>query len=291
MLNKLLHRSAALPGPVTDAINRLGRLAEARPDIGELATINADLLRAMYGRPASPLVPSLDHAHGATKLEGGVPLLRGEPVSFDGKALRDRFIDLCGVMTRHGHGDAAALAQAARRETLPIATITRATLEGEAQTMAVFASDLGLDAGLAATLLRFTLFPMLTGFMEEQRTRFDLTGWRRGYCWCCGAWPLLGEYRGLEQTRFLRCGVCAAEWEIDRLVCPMCDNRTYQDFTNLSVEGEEAHQRAVACARCHTYVKQIATLVTIPPPQLVVNDLLTLDLDLIAAERHYMAPQ
>jgi FdhE protein len=291
MLGRLFHRSVALPVAVTDAIDRLGRLAEARPDLDELAAINVALLRAMYSRPLPPLALLLDQAHGATKLEGGIPLLRGEPFRLDARAVRDRFVELCGVMAQQGHGAAAELVQATRRDALPVATIATATLRDEPHAIASRAADLGLDAGLAATLLRFTLFPMLVHWMEEQRARFDLAHWRRGYCWCCGAWPLLGEYRGLEQSRFLRCGVCAAEWEIDRIVCPMCDNRAFHDFLSLSVEGEATHQRAVACARCHTYVKQIATLGPIPPPQLVVSDLATLDLDLIAAERSYMTPQ
>lgn len=289
MLNKLLGRTPPLAPPAAEAIDRLGRLAERRPELQELAAINAALLRAIYTRQLPVLVLALDQKHGATKLEAGQPLLRGETIRLDHGALRDQFVHLCGVMDAQGHGGATALAQATKRDVLSIGAIAAATLNGEPQTMALSAADLGLDAGLAATLLRFTMFPLLYGFMEEQRTRFDLDQWRRGYCWCCGAWPLLGEYRGLELARMLRCGLCASEWEIDRLVCPVCDNRVHQDLLNLAVEGEETHQRAVACARCHTYVKQISTLAPIPAPQLVVHDLETLHLDLIAADRQYMA--
>ena len=33
-----------------------------------------------------------------------------------------------------------------------------------------------------------------------------------GYCPICGAWPLLGELRGVELSRFSRCAGCGAGW-------------------------------------------------------------------------------
>ena len=70
-----------------------------------------------------------------------------------------------------------------------------------------------------------------------------------------------------------------------------CANRMDQDLINLTVEGEEARQRAVACERCRCYVKQISTLAPIPAPQLLVVALATLHLSLAALERAYTAPQ
>ena len=192
MLHKLLRRTPALEPEAKVAIERLGKLAEARPELRELAAINAALVMVVAGRALPLLELTLDATHGATKLEAGMPLLRGETLRLDERALRERYVQLCAVMTEQGNSGAAMLAQAARRDTLPIATIALATLGGEPQAMAAHAADLGLDAGLAATLLRFTLFPILHTFMIEQGSRFDLARWRHGFCWCCGAWALLG---------------------------------------------------------------------------------------------------
>ncbi len=289
MLNRIWGRTPPLRPDAQEAIDQLGKLAESRPELRELAAINAALLKAMLTHPSKPLDFDIEAVHGATKLEAGLPLLRGETIWMDQTVLRDRFVQLCEVMASQGHDAATELGKAARRETLLIGEIAQATLNGEPQMMARTAAELGLDAGLAATLLRYALFPLLQPFMQQQRERFDIGQWKRGYCWCCGAWALLGEFRGLEQARILRCGVCASEWEIDRLMCPVCENRVHQDFLSLAVESEGIHQRAVACERCHTYVKHIATLVPIPPLHLFVSDLQTLHLDLIAIERQYMA--
>src|SRR5262249_30321730 len=116
------------------------------------------------------------------------------------------------------------------------------------------------------------------------------TAWERGHCPTCGSWPLLGEFRGLEQTRFLRCGLCASGWEFPRLLCPFCGNRDHRTLGYLAVEGEEARQRAATCTECHGYVKQVSTLAALRGPRLLVANVATVHLDLAAAERGFAAP-
>src|SRR5262249_45021716 len=112
--------------------------------------------------------------------------------------------------------------------------------------------------------------------------------WEPGYCPTCGSWPLLGEFRGLEQTRWLRCGLCASEWEFARLQCPFCGTRDHRALGYLHVEGEETKCRAATCEECRGYVKMQATLFALSAPQLLVADVATLHLDLAAAERGYL---
>ena len=290
MLNRLLGRRPVVPPAAGNAIASLARLGEARADLQQLAATLAALIEAMYAHdPPLPRI-DLEPAHLTTKLAGGVPALRGERVEVDRTWVRTQFIRLCRVMEAHGNQFAPALARAATADAFPVGELAVETISGDPRLAAGRAAGLDLDAGLAATLIRLTLFPMLERLQGEIAPRFAGVRWRRGYCPVCGSWPLLGEYRGLELARFLRCGLCAAEWEIDRLVCPICDNRVPQDLVNLSVEGEEMERRAVACRHCHSYVKQISRLAPLPGPALLVADLETLDLDLIAHERGYLAP-
>jgi FdhE protein len=97
----------------------------------------------------------------------------------------------------------------------------------------------------------------------------------------------LGEYRGLEQTCFLRCGLCAAEWEFPRLCCPFCGNRDYRQLGYLHVEGQEGKERAATCEACSGYVKMLATITALNEPQLLVAEVATLPLDLAATERGF----
>ena len=104
----------------------------------------------------------------------------------------------------------------------------------------------------------------------------------------CGSWPLLGEYRGLEQTRFLRCGLCAASWEFSRFRCPFCDERDHRKLAYLHADGEQDRWRAATCDRCRGYVKMVASLDALSWPLLLVQDVATLHLDLAAADRGFI---
>jgi FdhE protein len=290
-LHRFFRRQAPLPEDVQAALRKLEQLAETQPDLQELAATNAALLQAMYAHALPRPHVVLDAEHAMAKREAGLPLLRGEPVVWEAKPLVEQFVRLCGVMQAQGNQFAAGLAQATKAGRFAVDELAAEVVAGDPNAVAARAVELDLDAGLAATLLRLALFPTMARLARELDPLLAPEDWRRGYCPCCGAWPLLGEYRGLELTRLLRCGLCATEWEIDRLVCPFCDNRVHQDLINLQVAGEEQKQRAAACERCHCYVKQISTLVPIPAPELLVADLATLHLDLVALQRNYMPAQ
>jgi FdhE protein len=150
------------------------------------------------------------------------------------------------------------------------------------------AAALGLDPGLTTTLLRHVLFPTFTALETALAPLREGVAWERGYCPTCGGWPLLAEFRGLEQTRWLRCGLCAAGWEAARLWCPYCGNRDHDRLAFLHAEGEETRYRASACDACRGYVKTLTTLSPIPPLHLLIADVVTLHLDLAAAERGYV---
>src|SRR5262249_10102073 len=105
-----------------------------------------------------------------------------------------------------------------------------------------------------------------------------------------GSWPLLAESRGLEQLRYLRCGLCATAWEGSRFRCLFCGNDDHNKLGYFHVEGEENRYRAASCDECRGYVKVVSTLSALSPPQLLVTDLATLHLDLVAAEHGYFVP-
>ena len=290
-LTRFLSRHPVLPADAAAAIERLEQLGAEQAELAALAGTTSALLTAMYAW--DPPLPefSIDPEHAATKHQAGIPLLRGESLILDAQVLRTQFIRLCETMATHGNHGAVAQRDAARRQHLDVHDVAMEVIAGDPRAVAERADRLGLDAGLAATLVRLTLFPLLARLQQDHRALLDTSTWRRGYCPFCGSWPLLGEYRGLETTRFLRCGLCASEWEVDRFLCPICDNRVHQDLINLVVEGEEARQRVVVCECCRSYVKQVSTLVAIPAPQLLAVDVATLHLDLAAMERAYAPPQ
>jgi FdhE protein len=292
-LNKLLDRRKPLRPDAERALAQLAQLAEQRPDLSALATTHAALLGVAFrDTPPAPQL-QLDPAHALTKAAAGVPLLRGEPIALDSRWLRERYLQLCAALKAQPGGHPAAavdLTQALRRGALDMHALALDVLAGDPGAVAQQAARLGLDAGLAATLLRWTLLPLLEQSTIQLRPLLEQSDWQQGYCPVCGAWPILAEQRGIEQRRFLRCGLCASDWSSERLLCPFCGSRSPGDMAYLYEEQQEATQRAVTCERCHCYYKSIATLTPLSAPQLLVADLATLHLDLVALERAYAPP-
>lgn len=292
-ISKFLDRRKPLRPDAEQALNLLSQLAEQRPDLANLVATHAALLRVAFRD--TPTIPQLflDSQHALTKAAAGVPLLRGESPALDRGWLRERYLELCAALASQpgAHvASAQALREAVRRGTIDVHDLTLDVLAGDPGTVADRAARADLDAGLAATLLRWTLLPLLEQValgLQPLRQQID---WQQGYCPTCGAWPILAEQRGIEQVRFLRCGLCASDWSSERLLCPFCGSRSHADIAYLYEEQQEATQRAVTCERCHCYYKSIATLTPLSAPRLLVADLATLHLDLVALERAYAPP-
>jgi FdhE protein len=289
-LDKLLGRPTP-PPDVAEALAELARLATDRPSFAGPAAVLADLLPGLAEPAPNVTPPAIPPERAAAKLADGVPLLRGESVTLDARLLRRRWVEVCTAVGRRQTGDAAAgLADAVKRGRLAVEELAAAVVAGRPEEVHARADALGLDAGLAAAVLRFTLFPLLVPLNAALAPLRAGAAWGRGWCPTCGSWPLLGEFRGLEQARWLRCGLCAADWEFPRLACPFCDNRDHRQLGYLHVEGEGDRRRVAACEACRGYVKMLATLGLLSPPQLLVADVATLYLDLAAAERGYAVP-
>ena len=281
--------------PVADASSRnlagalleLQKLAQKRPALAESCQVLSAILPAMFGEPATeaPLRLSLETA--ATRLRDGVPLLRGQAIAVDEPALHRRWRAICAALRQT---DADGLADAVQQGQLRPAAILDEVLTTGPETLVRAIQTLGLNSALAATVLRMSVLPALAqltrSFAEVRRGM----AWEAGYCPHCGSWPLLGEARGLEQERFLRCGLCAASWQWGRLHCPFCANRDHRTLGYLHVEGEEDRYRAGTCDACKGYVKWASTILALSEPQLLVADLATLHLDLAAAERGSFVP-
>ncbi|HKW40520.1 MAG TPA: formate dehydrogenase accessory protein FdhE [Gemmatimonadales bacterium] len=114
--------------------------------------------------------------------------------------------------------------------------------------------------------------------------------WAQGYCPVCGAWPLLAEQRGLERARRLRCGRCAADWPFPGLTCVYCGEHHHTQLGALVSEGELDARKIETCRTCRGYVKSIATLVGLSPADVLLSDLETVELDLVARSRGWQRP-
>lgn len=286
-IRKLVGRKPVVPPEVEAARAELTRLGEHRPDLSELAGQVSDFLFVLYAEPIRVGVPPLTRETAAEKGSAGVPLLRGETLDVDWLIVKRRLQDVVGSLALRRADAAPALAEAIHSEKLDIASLATAVLAGQPHAVHERADSLGLDMALTASVLSLTLFPVLVTVRAGLETLLSAGSWAEGYCPVCGCFPKLGEYRGLEQTRFLRCGLCAAEWHFPRLCCPGCGNRDHRQLSYLHFEGEENKCRAATCEECWQYIKMVSTLTPLSPLQLLVTDVATVPLDLLAADRGF----
>jgi FdhE protein len=86
----------------------------------------------------------------------------------------------------------------------------------------------------------------------------------------------------------LRCSFCAASWQLSTYRCLYCRNDAETFVT--AADPEQPRRRVQLCGGCGGYVKVIEIDAPTPFPLLAVEDLATMDLDLVAIEQKYLRP-
>ena len=209
--------------------------------------------------------------------EEGAPLVHGAAVRIDAqraKLVLRRLGDVTNIRVRDEVDPRAAICAAISRD------------EGALAVMAE-RSDASLEA--FAVMAQVAAMPLLMGaaLMLEPRAA---NAWQRGYCPVCGAWPTLAELRGIERERRLRCGCCGGDWPLPLLHCAFCDELDHGKLGALHPEGEEQLRRVETCETCRGYLKSATTYGALSLRTLVLLDLTTIPLDLVAQDRGYSRP-
>lgn len=165
----------------------------------------------------------------------------------------------------------------------------QAALSMQAQPIAHLAEQHAIPAARLRTVAHFLGVPLLLQAARRAEALLP-RDWSAGYCPVCGAWPSLAELRGLERSRVLRCGRCAAAWKRDVLRCSFCDERDYRRQSSIVPQEGGELVRIETCDTCRGYLKSVTTLRARPAWALPLDDLRTLPLELKALDRHYARP-
>jgi hypothetical protein len=141
------------------------------------------------------------------------------------------------------------------------------------------------DRDPLVALLPFALPVLLS------RGAWEVPGhWPHGYCPVCGAWPLRADVRGVERERRLRCGRCGADWLASWLRCTYCGESDHHRLGLLAPEGQLESRRVETCDSCRQYLKARSVLGPAGPLEMMLDDLETLELDLVAQDRGFARP-
>jgi FdhE protein len=136
--------------------------------------------------------------------------------------------------------------------------------------------------GVQPALLLYMVSVLIQPCLEEIARKIDsslLDKWWQASCPVCGRIPIVARVR--QRKRYLGCTFCGAEYLSDRFLCVYCGNKDPYTLKYLSVDSQPAFQIDF-CTKCKHYVKVIdeAKLKEAIPRGL--EDILTLNLDLVA---------
>jgi FdhE protein len=252
-----------------DPATRLVELAQRRPEwkgwIGLL-----DVARRAMDETWSVALTPAPTSPSAGRRE---PLLHNRALRVDARHVR-ALIDELGL--RLSAADSLALLSAA--------------ISGDTAIVQRLAAQLEVDAAALESRGQMATLPLLQACRQQLQSLLPRF-WSESYCPICAAWPVLAERRGLDRSRRLRCGRCATDWEVEWLYCIYCGERDHRKLGTLLPEESGEMLKVETCDTCHGYLKSIASLQGFQPLELLLQDLETVELDLVALERGYHRPQ
>jgi FdhE protein len=278
---------------------RLRDLGAARPDLERALALQQVLLNRQIDllevlRTGGLPGITLPAGYLATKLARGIPALHGEPVPLPGTLLALSAREFCGHLAGGGAGEAAAaVGRALDTGALDPAALLSACFGRDQRRVRLLAVQQQVSPDLAWLVAELALAPF--AFLLQRRVFADpvaivdaaLRAWDRGFCPACGSWPAIVEARAGAHEH--RCSFCAAGWPLSSYRCLYCGNAG-ESFVTAAPDPERSGRRLQLCGECGGYMKVLEGDAPTPFPLVAVEDLASMDLDMVAIERKYLRP-
>ena len=221
--------------------------------------------------------------------ETKVPLLAGATLALEATTIARWSEQLMRAAYRSGAPKMSTL-NGVPQKGLNTVDLFKSSLCQNGKWLREFAIDLGVDADALQAVALLIPVPFLHACNRRWAPSIA-ESWTEGYCPVCGAWPAFAEVRGIERSRYLRCGRCGGAWQAKCLSCSYCGMTDHEELVSLVPEKSGSNAVIEACKRCLGYVKTFTTLQGSPPAKVMVDDLASVDLDIAALEQGYRRPE
>jgi FdhE protein len=265
----------------------------ANPHYTELLDIMADILilREEYRNNITDPIFSVEENLITKKMEGGLPLIDFMGKEYDLTRPKEYFNSLISIAEKRMPEVAQNIIDIIKSqqfdwEKMIRASFDRKTEETDAQgLLSGRESEENID--LIDLFTEESLRPELESIAEKYGKIVEKSNWSEGYCPICGKEPKIGEIRDEEEgKRYLFCHQCGFKWYFHRIKCPFCGNEEQHSLAYFEVEGEERY-RVDVCNKCRRYIKTVELPKSSEEPNLDVEDIATLHLDMIAYDEGY----
>jgi FdhE protein len=271
-----------------DSAARLAELAQQRPEWQTWIRLLGTTARALDDQGwHAPLDETELEGTSAGSPEGS-PLLNQRTLRVDAARMR-RLIDELASTASTGELQGGISLRGYRPSDAETLELISAALRQDADRIQELAAQHAADPAALGSVAHLGALPLLQSCRRLLEGRIPVY-WSYGYCPVCASWPILAERRGLDRSRRLRCGRCAAEWEVQWLYCIYCGERDHKQLGSLEPDDRGEMLKVETCSTCRGYVKSIASLQGFPAFELLLQDLETVELDLVALERGFNRP-
>jgi len=264
----------------------------ANPHYTELLDIMADILilREEYRNSMKDPIFRVEENLITKKMEGGLPLIDFMGKEYDLTRPKEYFNSLISIAEKRMPEEAQNIIDIIKSQQFDWEKMIRASFdrkneETDAQEL-LAGREAEENIDLIDLFTEESLRPELESIAEKYGEIIEKSNWSEGYCPICGKEPKIGEIRGEEGKRYLFCHQCGFKWYFHRIKCPFCGNEEQHSLAYFEVEGEERY-RVDVCNKCRRYIKTVELPKSSEEPNLDVEDIATLHLDMIAYDEGY----
>jgi FdhE protein len=263
------------------------------PHYTDLLDIMADILilREEYCNNMKNSIFQVEENLIAQKMEGGLPLIDFMGKEYDFTLPREYFSSLISIAEKRMPEVAQDIINIIKSPEFDWEKIIRASFDRKIEepdtreSAAEYEVEDNID--LIDLFIEESLRPELESVARNYAKIIAKSGWSEGYCPVCGKEPKIGEIREEEEgKRYLFCHQCGSKWYFHRIKCPFCGNEEQHSLAYFEVEGEERY-RVDVCNKCRRYIKTVELPKSSEEPNLDVEDIATLHLDMIAYDEGY----
>jgi FdhE protein len=261
----------------------LNGLKRQRPEWEPWLAVVQEILRETGTPEWDAAVPARANSEQST-----IPLLAGATLALQASSVRRVLKRLIRIASLSETPKMATLESALHAD-LDVLTLFKASLCQDSDRVNAVAVVRGADAEALQAVIALLPLPFLHACSRRWASSIS-ESWVEGYCPVCGAWPAFAEVRGIERSRFFRCGRCGGAWHARCLHCPYCALSDHDALVSLVPEKGGSYGVIDACKRCLGYVKTFTRLQGCPPDTVMLDDLASVDLDVAAVALGYARP-
>lgn len=274
-----------MPKMLKESLKTIEDYKMTSPHYVDLLDILSDILilREEYRKNMADVFTVVDESLIEKKMAGGLPLIDFSSGRFDLTQPKEYFLALLGVAEKRVPGETAELAEKIKNGSCDFEKMVLQSFYIQDDESDIDTEEEFFD--LVELFLEESLRPSLEIVAQKYADVIACSGWSEGYCPVCGKEPKIGQIRG-EEGRFLFCNQCGFEWHFLRIKCPFCSNEEQQSLAYFTVEGDEQY-RVDVCNECKRYIKIVDFRESKREPNLDVEDIATLHLDILANEEGY----